>query len=875
MRPTRAPAVSIDASDSAPELRPILAIVLLVVAVLLGGGHIEGPIRNGLIESIGLAVILSLVWRQTGTRRLPSSVTLPILLFLAILALFLIVSVSLPASFMPVGRDATDAVRALAGVPHHWRPLTLDQSATSRFASSLVVPFAMALATTGAGQRGRLLLLRVLVLLAALSAMLGMMQLALGYPAWASPFGKPDPGVADGLFVNRNHQAMFLLSGLIATGLLIRGEASGSSSLLRVPIGRTRVHLAWLIIPLLSLMTLAAASRAGIGLLCIVLPATIALALGGVSRARAAHGFNVPRWIAPIAILLFVALVVLAMIPSETMTTLRGRMVFSGGTRLDVLPDVFTALGQYWPWGSGPGTFVPVFMGIEDLDKLGTSYLNHVHNEYLEWLIETGLPGLVVLVGGILALTVRLWLVLSSSRSGQRKAMAVAGAGILLLFGLHSAIDYPLRTDANAAVFGLALGLLFTPALDPVAPFGATQRRSPLGIVLLVIVGLAISGQILRLRLAEVASGDANGALAAAIATNDGMAMAFEAEVALASGDAGRARSLAFAAIDSTPLSVVAVRTLATSEMRLGNQAAARSAWRAAAGMGWRDVPTQYWAMRQSLVDHESQIAGMRADALLRISEGAGPFTELTRQALVDPALRHALVTRMALRPTWRGSFFWPGTTLTEKTLAGLVPALLDLQRTAAPPTRGEAGPTMRALLLAGRTNEALALDRPFAAAAKRDPGSLLDDGGFNRSTAQYQIDSTPFDWTFGVVGGATVALDEAEPRAMVVSVDGSSDAAPLTRWIALAPGRYSISFKMKGVPDSPGSIGMRVRCGAATQNLAASSRDPLSGNDFDDRSFTFDVPASCPAILIAVGAFGGGGESEAEIGDIRLTPAR
>ena len=82
------------------------------------------------------------------------------------------------------------------------------------------------------------------------------------------------------------------------------------------------------------------------------------------------------------------------------------------------------------------------------------------------------------------------------------------------------------------------------------------------------------------------------------------------------------AQALASSAVRNSPLSVHAVRVLAMVadlEHRHG-----MDAWRLASAMGWRDPPTQFWAMQQALVNHEYATAAIRADALMRTSNDVG-----------------------------------------------------------------------------------------------------------------------------------------------------------------------------------------------------------------------------------------------------------
>ena len=845
-----------------------MLVGFLVLAVALGGGHIQGPIRNGLIESVGLGLLIALAARQAKSPFLPIEAKGVLLLFVALLLTFFVQLVPLPWPALP-GREATDAVTALLPGAHRWQPLSLDPSSTARFALSLSVPLVAFLLTLASGSRGRLFAIRSIALMAGASALLGMLQLALGFPSWASPFGLADAGVADGLFVNRNHQAMFLLCGLLASGLWLRLDDERSPFRLRA--GRWRVHAAWLLFPLLAMMVVAAASKAGIGFLVIILPLSTAIALAsGKGRSVA-----IPGWALPLAALGVIAAIVAFMIPSSTIEVVRARLIFHGDARIEFYPDLVVLLRQAWPMGTGAGTFVAEYKLIEDLDKLGPAYLNHAHNEYVEWLIEMGFAGLVLLVAGTALVVGRAIMVLRSSRSESRKWSAVGGFAMLAVLALHSAIDYPLRTDTLAAVAGVALALLFAPSLEAagaaVVPAARRPRWATWSTAALILLSVAMSTQALRLRLAEVAAGDANPGLAAAIATRDGSARAYLAEAMLAAGQPGAARAIALQAISETPLAVVGVRTLAAAELRLGHQRESRAAWRAAAGLGWRDQPTQYWAMRQALADHELPTAGMRADALLRLDSGYGPFGALVRQGLADPALRSALVARTQLLPIWRRALLSPGRVMTAKELDGVLPFLAALQRSPSPPIRGEVHDTILTLLNLKRYDEAVMLDAPFARQRHADPMSLLDDGGFNKSDADYRDNNTPFDWYIGDVGGSAVSLDRAGTSVMVISADGTSSQSPLVRYAALRPGRYAISYRMRGPQSAAASVGFLVTC--ASRIVAQSPPDELVASGFNSRSFTFDVPADCPVVRIGIGSLPNAQQVEAEFDDVRLWP--
>lgn len=120
--------------------------------------------------------------------------------------------------------------------------------------------------------------------------------------------------------------------------------------------------------------------------------------------------------------------------------------------RIDMAETTWAAARSYFPAGSGWGSFVPVFMGFEDLDTMNDRYVVAAHNDYLQLLLEGGALGLIAALAAplaLLALAVRHW----RGKVSPRLWSLWWVAAILLL---HSAVDFPLRTDALAALFAMA-----------------------------------------------------------------------------------------------------------------------------------------------------------------------------------------------------------------------------------------------------------------------------------------------------------------------------------------------------------------------------------------------------------------------------------
>ena len=122
----------------------------------------------------------------------------------------------------------------------------------------------------------------------------------------------------------------------------------------------------------------------------------------------------------------------------------------------------------YMPFGSGLGSFVPVYGMFERPEDVSNAYVNHAHNDTLEVFLETGVLG-IALMGLFL-----FWLVRRSLKI-WRQSIPLQGAAdfdlclarsatiVPGLLVLHSLVDYPLRTAGMMAIMAFACALLIEP----------------------------------------------------------------------------------------------------------------------------------------------------------------------------------------------------------------------------------------------------------------------------------------------------------------------------------------------------------------------------------------------------------------------------
>jgi O-antigen ligase len=125
------------------------------------------------------------------------------------------------------------------------------------------------------------------------------------------------------------------------------------------------------------------------------------------------------------------------------------------------------AAKAYMPFGSGTGSFVPVYaMHEKPQDAMADRYVNQAHDDYLQVWLETGVVG-IVLIGSFV-----IWLVFRSVEIWRRAPpdareidLCLARAATLMvgLLMAHSVVDYPLRTGAMMAIMAFACALLVDP----------------------------------------------------------------------------------------------------------------------------------------------------------------------------------------------------------------------------------------------------------------------------------------------------------------------------------------------------------------------------------------------------------------------------
>ena len=436
-------------------------LAVLVLAVLLFGGSSRYDVmQNALMQPLawlvaGFALVLA-------AREQLRQLKWPLVFLLALCLITVLQLLPLPYGMwtgLPGREPLADIATAIGN--DSARPLSMVPSRTFNAAAALGIPLAAFFVIAAIGRRAVIPVLVAIVALAAANSALAFLQFASGFAEATYPYAVTNLGEPVGIFANRNHSAVFNALALLVIAFLAtraeRRQFAGADVLLWATYG-----LIFLTIPMNG-------SRAGLLCTGIATAATAWLVYRAGKVAQAAPGAKSQHGLArmlPAAVILIFAVGMLGLFMFSDRLVAFERTVESNpleDLRFKILPILGDMITGYFPLGIGFGAFEDVYRIHETGDLLRPNYLNMAHNDWLQWLIEAGLPGIVLLLGflGWLAWHLRRLKKLDEGFF----VLGLAGAAII---AIASYFDYPLRTP----IFQVA-GVWFVCAL---ALKGTTRR---------------------------------------------------------------------------------------------------------------------------------------------------------------------------------------------------------------------------------------------------------------------------------------------------------------------------------------------------------------------------------------------------------------
>jgi O-antigen ligase len=434
-----------------------LMLALLLTATPFRAGNRALPLLA--LELIGIALLIGTFSKPKWLDRVPLLLWMAVFLMVAWPLLQLVPLPHALWSTLPARPTLVEAY-TLAGIaPGVARPLSVTPHAAWSSVLALIPPLAAFFAALSMTERHLRPAAAVFLSIAVAQAILGLMQYGtpLGHPL---RLGNPVAyDVATGTYINRNHFAGLMEMALpLALALLVakiglkphRSMAKGFGMRLMRYLSQhsTQAMMYGGIAVLIVLASIFSKSRAGITLVA------VAFFLCAIVYSRRLGGRGVYGLVGTVFTLVIGFGIAIGLVPvierfADRDALADGRWALYGST--------LNAIGSYLPFGSGMGSFYHVFKPFQDPGDV--SFVDHAHNDYLEWTLELGLVAPLLLT---LCAVVYFWrwrtLLAEKNWSLVRFLQVAAGISVLLM-GLHSVVDFNLRIPANAIFFAFLAGL--------------------------------------------------------------------------------------------------------------------------------------------------------------------------------------------------------------------------------------------------------------------------------------------------------------------------------------------------------------------------------------------------------------------------------
>lgn len=266
--------------------------------------------------------------------------------------------------------------------------------------------------------------------------------------------------LATGTFVNRNHLAGYLeLAGAAALGLVLAdlGGRGASRSWRERLLGMIALAFSAKMRARLALVIMAVAlvlTRSRMGNIAFFASLCVCGMLFVLLRRR---GYAIRAFVLFSSVIALDILIVSNWYGLERVVERIERTDLATEGRATFLEEVPPAIDAYRQVGSGLGTFAHAYAPFRT--ERMKEYFDHAHNDYIEFAIETGIVGTVLLAIFVLAHALHALRVLIARRRRMAAAVAFSALMGLLAQAIHATTEFNLQIPANAATLLVLLAL--------------------------------------------------------------------------------------------------------------------------------------------------------------------------------------------------------------------------------------------------------------------------------------------------------------------------------------------------------------------------------------------------------------------------------
>jgi O-antigen ligase len=347
----------------------------------------------------------------------------------------------------------------------------------------LLVPVTVFLATVSTSEAQLKQLINLFIGLAVIQAIIGLAQFGTGSITVLASLEGEGVSAAHGTYANSDHLAGLLEMALpVVLGLLIANIQIGGGTQARAnrkPPLRQRISRLFSSGIRFNRVAIYAAAGFAIllGLTFSHSRTGVALAMLGILLCSLVFG----RWVGgqrSSRLITVFTVIAIALAFEIGLTSVLSRFTGEGMTddmRWSIYAATIQGIRDFFPIGSGFGTYPAVFRRFQPGNI--PEFVNHAHNDYLEWIFEGGLAAAILMIV-FLALYILRWRkIWPREEYCPPYGFMRISAGIgLLMMGLHGLVDFNLHIPANAVFFAFLAGIFFHQA-TPAKP--AHPTRSP------------------------------------------------------------------------------------------------------------------------------------------------------------------------------------------------------------------------------------------------------------------------------------------------------------------------------------------------------------------------------------------------------------
>jgi O-antigen ligase/tetratricopeptide (TPR) repeat protein len=343
----------------------------------------------------------------------------------------------------------------------------LTLAAATFLLAALVVADRFALAVAGAA----------VALNGAALAFFGLVQQLTwnGRLFWSIPL--TDGGVPFASYVNRNNAAGLLnmclacAIGLTVWGLVYRSFRVRRRHLIQADSVAARAGGVVITAVLLPLARLNFATGVGLtAAACMVAGVFSSLSRGGTVALAAASAITLVAaalagrwrhsWLGPVLLPIVLGVLLVAYVDRSDSVIQRASTVLDDEVRRadgrwEIWADGWKAATDLLPTGSGLGTFRHVYRLYQQ--QPSGAWFYHAENQYLQTLVEAGLPGAALLMGTLGLVALACWRLLRADDPASY-ALGIAGTFALASQAVHALFDFGLYLPANMLLLALICG---------------------------------------------------------------------------------------------------------------------------------------------------------------------------------------------------------------------------------------------------------------------------------------------------------------------------------------------------------------------------------------------------------------------------------